>query len=296
MTSNFREVVDIFIEGGPVMVALATVGALLYITSFAAMIFVMKGNLNSRQRESWGEWIDHPDQGQGRVGEIIRYAVGGPKLSVKRVHRRFDEMFDILISSVDRRIIIITTLVAAAPMTGLLGTVFGMLEMFDGLAAGGGKQSTKPNEAAARFGQALVQGASQQPDANAHKHETNNTEARANDDCSSILNCMEIGRPWARGSLPVSSAVFRTRDCLVLTLPALLRCRLTSFHRYGTRLRVSFPAQAAQNPGQHRSDEPANHARSVDCDRFRSEREVKNRVAIEDPRVIKVNVFRMIRS
>lgn len=141
MSNNLREVADIFFEGGPVMVALASVAAILYITSFAAMIFVIKGNLNARQRDSWDDWIDDPDQGEGRVGEIIRYAVGGPRLSVKRVHRRFDEMFDILISSVDRRLIIITTLVAAAPMTGLLGTVFGMLEMFDGLAAGGGKQS-----------------------------------------------------------------------------------------------------------------------------------------------------------
>jgi len=48
---------------------------------------------------------------------------------------------EILIRTVDRHLIIITTLVAAAPMTGLLGTVGGMLDMFDGLAAGGGKQS-----------------------------------------------------------------------------------------------------------------------------------------------------------
>ena len=62
-------------------------------------------------------------------------------MSIKRVQRRFDEVREILIRSIDRRLIIITTLIAAAPMTGLLGTVGGMLDMFDGLAAGGGKQS-----------------------------------------------------------------------------------------------------------------------------------------------------------
>ena len=57
------------------------------------------------------------------------------------MYKRQDEVFDVLVRKVDQRLIIITTLVAAAPMTGLLGTVMGMLAMFDGLSAGGGRQS-----------------------------------------------------------------------------------------------------------------------------------------------------------
>ena len=141
MDGNLQEVAKIFLDGGPVMVALALVAAILYITSIAALIFVLKGNLSSADEKKWHQWIDNPSRGEGRVGEIIRYAVHGPRLSIKTVQRRFDEMFEVLVSSIDRRLIIISTLVAAAPMTGLLGTVFGMLAMFDGLAAGGGKQS-----------------------------------------------------------------------------------------------------------------------------------------------------------
>ncbi|GHC64140.1 MotA/TolQ/ExbB proton channel family protein [Roseibacillus persicicus] len=141
MGENFQEVVDIFREGGLVMVALASVALILYITSVAAVIYVAKGNLTTRRREEWERWIEHPEEAEGRLGEIIRYAVHGPRLSVKRVQRRFDEVFDVLIRSIDQRLIIITTLIAAAPMTGLLGTVLGMLSMFDGLGAGGGKQS-----------------------------------------------------------------------------------------------------------------------------------------------------------
>lgn len=138
---NLQEVVDIFTDGGTVMMALAIVAFLLYATATASLYFVFRGNLNHRQKSQWPDWINDPETAEGRVGEIIRYAIHGKKLSIKRVQRRFDEMREILIASIDRRLIIITTLVAAAPMTGLLGTVGGMLDMFDGLAAGGGKQS-----------------------------------------------------------------------------------------------------------------------------------------------------------
>lgn len=123
------------------MVALAVVALCLYITSLAAVLYVLKGNLNTARRSEWERWIEDPEMGEGRLGEIIRYTTHGPRLSVKRVQRRFDEVFDVLVRSVDQRLIIITSLVAAAPMTGLLGTVMGMLAMFDGLSEGGGKQS-----------------------------------------------------------------------------------------------------------------------------------------------------------
>jgi len=141
MGENFQEVVDIFRQGGFVMVALASVALLLYTTSVAAVIYVLKGNLSTAKRDEWERWIENPEEAEGRLGEVIKYAVHGPRLSVKRVQRRFDEVFDVLVRSVDQRLIIITTLIAAAPMTGLLGTVFGMLSMFDGLGSGGGKQS-----------------------------------------------------------------------------------------------------------------------------------------------------------
>lgn len=141
LPSNIQEVVDIFTDGGAVMTALAIVAFLLYSTATASLYFVSRGNLNSRHKKMWPNWIEVPSSAQGRIGEIIRYAVEGKRISIKRVQRRFDEVREILIKTVDRHLIIITTLVAAAPMTGLLGTVGGMLDMFDGLAAGGGKQS-----------------------------------------------------------------------------------------------------------------------------------------------------------
>lgn len=137
----FQEVVAIFADGGVVMAALATVAFILYTVAASSLYFVVRGNLNTRDQRLWAGWINDPEVAEGRIGEILRYVIHGKRLSIKRVQRRFDEVREILIHTVDRRLIIISTLVAAAPMTGLLGTVGGMLSMFDGLAAGGGEQS-----------------------------------------------------------------------------------------------------------------------------------------------------------
>lgn len=139
--STLTEVVRLFSDGGPVMSMLAFIAAILYTTASASVFFVSKGNLKAAQKEDWVEWINNPEAGEGRAGEIIRYAMHGPRISIKTVQRRFDEVREVVISSIDRRLIVITTLVAVAPMTGLLGTVGGMLDMFDGLAAGSGKKS-----------------------------------------------------------------------------------------------------------------------------------------------------------
>jgi len=139
--STLQEVLRLFADGGPVMFMLAFIAAILYTSAAAALFFVSKGNLNARQQAQWTEWIKNPEKGEGRAGEIIRYSMHGPRVSIKTVQRRFDEIREIVINSIDRRLIIITTLVAVAPMTGLLGTVGGMLDMFDGLASAAGKKS-----------------------------------------------------------------------------------------------------------------------------------------------------------
>lgn len=153
-TTNLGELVRLFADGGPVMAMLALIAVILYTTASAAVFFVSKGNLTNRWQERWVEWIGDPERGEGRAGEIIRYAMHGPRVSIKTVQRRFDEIREVVIDSIDRRLIVITTLVAVAPMTGLLGTVSGMLDMFEGLASGSGKQSM--NRIASGLTEALI--------------------------------------------------------------------------------------------------------------------------------------------
>ena len=65
---NLQEVADIFLDGGTVMAALAIVAFLLYTTATASLYFVLRGNLNNGQRSEWADWINEPEDAQGRIG------------------------------------------------------------------------------------------------------------------------------------------------------------------------------------------------------------------------------------
>ena len=138
MTGIFKDGLDLFISGGGIMYMLGGVACILYGFCFAALAYVNRGNLNDKDADKWSEWIAHPEQAKGRLGEALVYALHGPKLSIKTVGRRFEEIRLNLVSSIDRRLLVINTLVAAAPLAGLLGTVTGMLAMFTGLSQGTG--------------------------------------------------------------------------------------------------------------------------------------------------------------
>lgn len=120
------------------MYMLGGVACILYATAFAALAYVNQGNLNDKEAARWEEYIRNPDLADGRLGEALQYVLHGPRLTIKTVSRRFDEIRIDLLSAIDRRLLVLNTLVAAAPLAGLLGTVMGMLAMFSGLSHGKG--------------------------------------------------------------------------------------------------------------------------------------------------------------
>ena len=138
ITGIFRDGWNLFLSGGAIMYMLGTVACLLYATAFAALAYVNKGNLNEKDAEMWARWIENPEEATGRMGEALRYVLHGPRLTLKTVGRRFDEIRLTVLSAIDRRLMVLNTLVAAAPLAGLLGTVMGMLAMFAGLSHGKG--------------------------------------------------------------------------------------------------------------------------------------------------------------
>ena len=120
------------------MYMLGGVAFILYATAFAALAYVNRGNLNAKDSRKWGEWLRTPETAEGRMGEAIRYVLHGERLTIKTVQRRLKEVRLNVVSAIDRRLLVVNTLTAAAPLAGLLGTVMGMLAMFGGLAQGGG--------------------------------------------------------------------------------------------------------------------------------------------------------------
>ncbi len=85
--------------------------------------------------------------------EIIEYTQDGVRTS-DQVRNRFEEVRGALISLIDRRTFFVSTLVAAAPLMGLLGTVMGMLQTFFGISTSGGAETA--GVVAAGISEALV--------------------------------------------------------------------------------------------------------------------------------------------
>ncbi|GAA5484235.1 MotA/TolQ/ExbB proton channel family protein [Haloferula sargassicola] len=140
MWSIFREALQTFLTGGGIMYMLGSVAFILYATAFAALAYVSRGNLNDKQSADWPQWLKDPEHAPGRLGEALRYVVHGERLTIKTVQRRMNEVRANVVSAIDRRLLVVNTLTAAAPLAGLLGTVMGMLAMFAGLAQGKGQQ------------------------------------------------------------------------------------------------------------------------------------------------------------
>lgn len=145
---------NLFREGGVIMYMLGGVACILYAAAVAALAYVNQGNLNDKEQHRWDEFIKNPELAEGRLGEALRYALHGPRLTIKTVARRFDEIKIDVLSAVDRRLLVLNTLVAAAPLAGLLGTVMGMLAMFAGLSHGKGPSGMQ--KVAAGMQEALI--------------------------------------------------------------------------------------------------------------------------------------------
>lgn len=134
------EIWRIWLSGGWVMLPLFACAVLLYAQAFQLVLYVRRIRLDDESAASWFQWVQAPEQAKGRVADIIRYTQSDIS-SAKQVRSRFDEIRSALLALIERRAKFVGTLVAAAPLLGLLGTVLGMLRTFFGIATSGGAET-----------------------------------------------------------------------------------------------------------------------------------------------------------
>jgi len=134
------QIFEIWRSGGWVMIPLFALAFLLYSQAFALVLQVRRTALPASEEMQWWDWVREPGRAQGNAARIIRFTQQDAR-STKDIRNRFDEVRLALLSSIERRTRFVSTLVAAAPLMGLLGTVFGMLQTFFGIATSGGSET-----------------------------------------------------------------------------------------------------------------------------------------------------------
>ena len=149
----FEYVLNILKSGGWVMFPLVTLALGLYIYGFQVLYFCQQRGPRMRDSAEWKAWVEKPEKATGSVAEIIRYTQHRT-YNAEQITNRFDEIRELLLGKVERRLNVIKMLVAAAPLMGLLGTVIGMLRTFDGISQGAGSDTAA--RVAGGISQALI--------------------------------------------------------------------------------------------------------------------------------------------
>jgi biopolymer transport protein ExbB len=144
---------QIWLSGGWVMIPLFALAVLLYAQAFELVMYVRRSSLRSHGEQRWWDWVREPGRAEGRVAEIIRYTQSDVS-SAGQIRNRFEEVRIALVSRIEGRTRFLGTLVAAAPLLGLLGTVLGMLRTFFGISTSGGGETA--GVVAAGISEALV--------------------------------------------------------------------------------------------------------------------------------------------
>lgn len=127
---------DLWVAGGWLMIPLALLVILIYYSVFDLTYYLFRHSFFTISPNLWRHWVDQPNDASGELGEIIKYTASTTDMA--SVADRFEEVRLAMIGAVDRRMNYCKVLIGVAPLTGLLGTVIGMLGTFRGLAVSGG--------------------------------------------------------------------------------------------------------------------------------------------------------------
>jgi biopolymer transport protein ExbB len=135
---NWQAIVEVWISGGWVMLPLALLALAIYIPGVHLFLQLRLGGLRLRSQHHWSAWVEQPHKGQGAAGEILQHALDGAS-NESALRGRFQAIRQAQLQPIDQRLVLMQTLVTAAPLLGLLGTVIGMFDTFRAIGADSGE-------------------------------------------------------------------------------------------------------------------------------------------------------------
>jgi biopolymer transport protein ExbB len=142
MDEIWREALEIWQSGGWAMTVLAINAFILFSLGLAVKVRLWEKEYRHVSRKTCTVWIENPQEhkGSGAVRHLIEFV--RKSKSMQQMAFLFKEFRQDEIAPFLRDIRIMRVCVGAAPLLGLLGTVSGMLTMFQALAIGSGGEKT----------------------------------------------------------------------------------------------------------------------------------------------------------
>ena len=147
------QAIEILSSGGWIMIPLFILGLLAFYVAARLFLFFLRGHFSKVSIKDCEQWVQDSDKAEGQVGEIIRYSQDGVE-NLNDIQNRFSEIRTAEMPRLNQNITMLTILVNAAPLMGLLGTVLGMLTTFYGISLGGSESTT--NVVASGIHEALI--------------------------------------------------------------------------------------------------------------------------------------------
>lgn len=149
----WTQAIGIWVAGGWAMAPIAATSMLMFGMGTHIWLSLSRKGFNSVPERKWRRWVDHPDEREGKIGELLDFVTGGKTLRDTEIF--FEELRASEITPYERDLRVMKICVTAAPLFGLLGTVTGMLSTFGALAGGGGGDQTM-QQVAAGISEALI--------------------------------------------------------------------------------------------------------------------------------------------
>ncbi len=129
-----EETITILSDGGWLMFPLVLIALLIYGTAFRLFFYFTQHPFYRTKRSNWAGWVESPESSPEEVRAILEYTQEDMR-SMRSIHSRFNEVRSDYLAFPDSMHRFLMTLITAAPLMGLLGTVTGMLTTFAGLGA-----------------------------------------------------------------------------------------------------------------------------------------------------------------
>ena len=121
---DLQQILDLWMSGGWVMIPLLVLSLIIYGISCQLYVYFQKRTYLKYTDQDWIHWIAKPSEGQGELGEIIRYTQDGADTE-DSIRDRFTEVILSKVPGLDRRLNLLNTLVATAPPHGIVGNCSG---------------------------------------------------------------------------------------------------------------------------------------------------------------------------